>query len=190
MEQLLATKFHIPPARPDLVQRPLLVERLSKGLDCKLTLVSAPAGFGKTTLLSEFVSQIHQPAGWVSLDESDNDPAQFWKYLISACRCFKENTGESALELFDTQQTFPAETIPTILINDFMEFDRPLILVLDDYHIISNPSLHAGLQILLDHLPPDIHVILSTRVASVTGLLGPVSSKVAINYSSPLIRLR
>jgi LuxR family maltose regulon positive regulatory protein len=163
MERLLETKFHIPPTRPELVRRPLLVERLGKGLNGKLILISAPAGFGKTTLLSEFVTLYQLQVGWLSLDETDNDPIQFWSYLISACRSFKGDIGEPVRELFETQQTLPDDSIPTILINDFILYDQPIILLLDDYHTILNPSIHKGLQFLLDHLPDNVHIILSTR---------------------------
>jgi LuxR family transcriptional regulator, maltose regulon positive regulatory protein len=162
---ILSTKFYVPPPRESVVARPHLVEKLLSGLSRQgsLTLVSGPAGFGKTTLLSEFVSQLQQSAAWVSLDEGDNDPVQFWTYLITACRPILEDVGESALELFSTQQSLPDDTVPTLLINDLTANDRPILLVLDDYHTIQTPSIHAGLQFLLDHLPHNLHIIISTR---------------------------
>jgi LuxR family maltose regulon positive regulatory protein len=163
LEHLLATKFHIPAIRPEMVQRPRLLQKLSTGLDRRITLISAPAGFGKTTLLSAYLSQLKHPAAWLSLDEGDNDPAQFWSYLITACQGFMEEIGKSALELFDTQQSLTDEVVPTMLINDLSEFDKNATLVLDDYHAILTPSIHNGLQFLLEHLPHQMHIILSTR---------------------------
>jgi LuxR family maltose regulon positive regulatory protein len=163
LEKLLATKFHIPAVRPELVQRPRLFQKLSAGLDHKVTLISAPAGFGKTTLLSGYLSHLAQPAAWLSLDEADNDPAQFWSYLITACQTFMEDIGKSALELFDTQPSLTDDVVPTILINDLSEFDHSAILVLDDYHAILTPAIHNGMQFLLEHLPHQMHIILSTR---------------------------
>ena len=162
---VLATKLYIPPPRDNAVPRPYLIEKLLSGAGCpgSFTLVSGPAGFGKTTLLSKFISRLQQPAAWVSLDEGDNDPIQFWTYLITACRSILEDVGESALELFNTQQPLPDDTVPTILINDLTTHDRSIVLVLDDYHAIQTPSIHAGLQFLLEHLPRNLHMIVSTR---------------------------
>jgi LuxR family maltose regulon positive regulatory protein len=162
---ILSTKFYVPPARENAVARPYLVEKLlsGPGRQGSFTLVSGPAGFGKTTLLSEFVSWLQQPVAWISLDEGDNDPIQFWTYLITACRSILEDVGESALELFNTQQSLPDDTVPTILINDLTAYDRSMVLILDDYHTIQSPSIHKGLQFLLDHLPHNLHIIVSTR---------------------------
>jgi LuxR family maltose regulon positive regulatory protein len=162
---VLYTKLYIPPKRDNAVARPLLIKKLLSGVNHpgSFTLVSGPAGFGKTTLLSEFVSRLEQPTAWVSLDEGDNDPIQFWTYLITACRSILEDVGESALELFNTQQPLSDDTVPTILINDLTANDRSIVLVLDDYHTIQTPSIQAGLQFLLDHNPHNLHIILSTR---------------------------
>jgi LuxR family maltose regulon positive regulatory protein len=162
---VLSTKLYMPPARENAVARPQLIEKLLFAVGCpgSFTLVSGPAGFGKTTLLSEFVSRLQQPAAWVSLDEGDNDPIRFWTYVITACRSIQEDIGDSALELFDAQQQLPDETVPTILINDLTTHDRPIVLVLDDYHAIQTPSIHSGLQFLFDHLPHNLYVVVSTR---------------------------
>jgi LuxR family maltose regulon positive regulatory protein len=162
---VLATKLFIPPGRENAVPRPHLTEKLLSGVGRpgSFTLVSGPAGFGKTTLLSEFISRLGRPVAWISLDEGDNDPIQFWTYLITACRSILEDVGESALELFNTQQPLPDDTVPTILINDLTTHDRSIVLVLDDYHAVQTPSIHAGLQFLLDHLPRNLHIIVSTR---------------------------
>jgi LuxR family maltose regulon positive regulatory protein len=163
---LLATKFFIPPTRADFVARPRLSEKLLAGVKrpgC-FTLLSGPAGSGKTTLLSEFVAQLGQPVAWLSLDEGDNDAIRFWSYLITACQSVLDGVGESALALFGTPQALPDDTVPTILINDLSMQDRSIVLVLDDYHVIQNPSIHASLLFLLDHLPHNLHILVSTRV--------------------------
>jgi LuxR family maltose regulon positive regulatory protein len=163
---VLFTKLYIPPERVGAVARPRLIEKLMSGVDRpgSFTLLAGPAGFGKTTLLSEFTSRLQHPVAWVSLDEGDNDPIQFWTYLIMACQSSLEGVGESALELFSTPQPLPDNTVPTILINDLSTHERTVVLVLDDYHIIQTPSIHAGLQFLLDHLPYNLHLIISTRI--------------------------
>ncbi|UCC88402.1 MAG: AAA family ATPase [Anaerolineales bacterium] len=162
---LLSTKLYIPPAREHAIARPHLIQKLSSGVarPGSFTLVSGPAGFGKTSLLSEFVTRLQQPAAWVSLDEGDNDPIRFWTYLITACQSIQEEVGQAALELLSTPQPVPEDTVPTILINDLTRLDRSLVLVLDDYHEIQNPSIHAGLLFLLDHLPHNLHLMVSTR---------------------------
>jgi LuxR family maltose regulon positive regulatory protein len=162
---ILATKLYIPPTRVETVKRPHLIEKLLSCAgrpDC-FTLVSGPPGFGKTTLLSEFVTQLQQPAAWISLDEGDNDPVRFWTYLITACQSILQDVGESALELFGAPQPLPNNTVPTILINDFAAQERSIVLVLDDYHEIQNPSIHTSLLFLLDHLPHNLHLVVSTR---------------------------
>lgn len=103
---LLTTKLFVPPVRPDLVSRPRLIERLSTGLHRKLTLISAPAGFGKTTLLSEWVAGIEWPVAWVSLDKADNDPARFWTYFIAALQTVHADSGDAALAMLQSAQPF------------------------------------------------------------------------------------
>jgi LuxR family maltose regulon positive regulatory protein len=162
---LLSTKLYIPPARERAIARPHLIQKLSAGVGRpgSFTLVSGPAGFGKTSLLSEFVTQLRQLVAWVSLDEEDNDPIRLWTYLITACQTVQEGVGRAALELLQTAHPLPDDTIPTILINDLTSQDGSLVLVLDDYHQIQNPSIHAGLLFLLDHLPHNLHIVISSR---------------------------
>lgn len=163
---LLSTKLHIPRPRASGVSRPRLMEKLLAGArrPGSFVLLSGPAGFGKTTLLSEFVAQLRPPVAWVSLDEGDNDPVRFWTYVIAACQTVREGLGESALGLFRTPQPLPVEAVPAILINDLVELDRDLVLVLDDYHTIQNENIHAGFSFLLEHLPGNLHIAVSTRV--------------------------
>ncbi len=162
---LLSTKLYIPPARENAIARPHLIEKLLSGVDRpgSFTLLSGPAGFGKTTLLSEFVTRLQRPAVWVSLDEGDDDPVRFWTYLVAACQSILEDVGESALGLLSTSQPLPDDTVPTLLINDLTTQDRSIVLVLDDYHEIQNPSIHASLLFLLEHLPHILHIVVSTR---------------------------
>jgi LuxR family maltose regulon positive regulatory protein len=163
---VLATKLYVPPARANTIARPTLVEKLLSGVEHpgSFILVSGPAGFGKTTLLSEFVARCQQPTAWVSLDEGDNDPTRFCTYLITACQSILEDIGDSALELSASAQQLPDDTIPTLLINELAAQDRSIALVLDDYHEIQNPSIHAGMLFLLEHLPHNLHIIVSTRI--------------------------
>lgn len=163
---LLATKFYIPPPREDVVTRPRLTEKVLAGANRPqaFTLLSGPAGSGKTTLLSQFVTHFRRPVAWLSLDEADDDPIRFWTYLLAACQSVLEGVGESALALLETAQALPDDTVPTLLINELAGQETALVLLLDDFHVIHNPSIHAGFSFLLDHLPGNLHVVVSTRV--------------------------
>ena len=169
--QVLATKLYIPPLRPKLVSRSHLIETLNDGLlqshgfGRKLTLVSAPAGFGKTTLVSEWIATIRQNVkiGWVSLDERDSDPSQFLTYLIAALQTISPNTGNEPLVTLQSQQPPPIDTVLTTLLNDFSTILDPFIMVLDDYHLIDADPIDQALTFLLDHLPPQMHLVIATR---------------------------
>ena len=163
---LLSTKLYIPHARTNAISRPRLTDQLLAGVDRpgSFTLLSGPAGFGKTTLLSEFVALLQQPVAWVSLDEGDNDPIRFWTYLIAACQTVQDGVGEFALALFSTPQPLPVEAVPSILINDLVELDHDLILILDDFHMIQNENIQAAFLFLLEHLPRKLYIVVSTRV--------------------------
>lgn len=171
---LLTTKLFVPPVRPELVSRPRLIERLNAGLSCKLTLISAPAGFGKTTLLSEWVVGCRRPVAWLSLDKGDSEPPRFWTYLIAALQTIEAGMGEAALAMLQSAQPPPAafasateaqaiEAILTTLINEIELLPEGLVLVLDDYHVIEAQLIHDGLSFLLDHLPPQMHLVIATR---------------------------
>jgi LuxR family maltose regulon positive regulatory protein len=161
----LTTKLYIPPPRPNLVRRPHLLERLEEGLrrGRGLTLVSAPAGFGKTTLITEWVVGSAREVAWVSLDEGDNDPAQFLTYLIAALQQVDGNIGQMVQQLLQSPQLPPRQSLVASLINDIVAAGSPLILVLDDYHFISSPAVHEMVGFLLEHCPPMLHVVISTR---------------------------
>lgn len=170
---LLRTKLYIPPLRREQVPRPRLIERLDAGLRRKLTLVSAPAGFGKTTLVSEWVdhlrldaakeSQIANRIAWLSLDESDNDPTRFLAYSIAALQTIEANIGKGALSALQSPQPPPTETILTALINEIAAIPDRIILALDDYHLIEAQPIHDALTFLLEHLPPQMHLVIATR---------------------------
>jgi LuxR family maltose regulon positive regulatory protein len=163
---LLSTKLHIPHTRINAVSRPQLIEKLRSGMTHpgSFALLSGPAGFGKTTLLSQFAVEFQRPVAWLSLEAADNDPIRFWTYLIAACQSVQPAIGESGLALLQTPQSLPDETIPTILINDLVGLENDLVLILDDYHTIQNQAIHSALSFLLDHLPGKLHPVISTRV--------------------------
>jgi LuxR family maltose regulon positive regulatory protein len=160
---ILATKLFIPPPRPKLVPRPRLTERLKRGLAGKLTLISAPAGFGKTTLISECIDNDQYHAAWISLDEEDNDQTRFLSYLIASIQTIDVNIGKRALGFLQLSQPPPIESILTTLLNEIAIVKNNFILVLDDYHVIDSEPIDQGLTFLLDHLPPQLHVVITTR---------------------------
>ncbi len=190
---LLTTKLYIPPPRPDLVSRPRLIARLNAGLGCKLTLVSAPAGFGKTTLLSEWIadlgfripdvgsepkdksavrilepskggdSKIQNRVAWLSLDESDNDPVRFLAYVIAALQTIDESLGKSALDTLQSPRPPVTEELVTALINEMGATPDAIVLILDDYHLVAAQPIHDAVAFLLDHLPGNLHLVIATR---------------------------
>jgi ATP/maltotriose-dependent transcriptional regulator MalT len=142
---LLTTKLHVPQIRTERVLRPRLVARLQPGLAYKLILISAPAGYGKTTLECEWLAGCRQLLAWVSLDKEDNDPVRFLPEIL-------------------LHDNLPInEALVTELINELDKLQQPLILVLDDYHNIETQSIHNGLSFLLEHAPAHFHLVLSTR---------------------------
>ena len=160
---ILKTKLYIPPMRPELVPRPRLIERLNARVHRKLTLVSAPPGFGKTTLLAEWAGLCGRPVAWVSLDEGDNDPARFLAYLIAALQRVEESIGEGVLDMAASPHPPSMEDLVAMLINQAVTVSFAPILILDDYHLIGARPIHEALSFLLDHLPPQMHVVIATR---------------------------
>ena len=173
---ILATKLYIPPVRPNAVLRPRLIERLNEGLSsgCKLTLISAPAGFGKTTLVSEWIATLTSsplPLGeglgvrvaWLSLDEGDNDPTCFLTYLLAALHTVLVDIGAGVLAALPSSQPPPTELLLTALINEIAAIPDNFILVLDDYHMIDSEPIDHALTFLLDHLPSQVHLVIATR---------------------------
>lgn len=160
---LLRTKLYLPATRSRVVTRPRLDALLAQVPEHKLTILSAPAGFGKTTLLAEWLNQGQYAAAWVSLDESDNEPLRFWTYVCAAFEALVPAGGESALALLQAPQPPDIPVALTVLLNTLATVSHPIMLVLDDYHDIRTRAIHTTLQFFLDHLAPNIHVILTTR---------------------------
>jgi len=170
----LKTKLYLPPPRRDWVPRPRLIERLEQGLalgtvgfERKLTLISAPAGFGKTSLLSAWAQNLVHAAApgsadepqvrrvaWFSLDDGDNDPVQFWTYVIAALQTRYPALGALALAAIQSPPLPSIEVLLAGLINELTDIPGPLVLVMDDYHVISNPQVHEAVAFFLDHMPP------------------------------------
>ena len=149
---LLTTKLYIPPLRSNLVSRPRLVERLNAGQPGKLTLISAPAGFGKTTLLVEWISNNDKSFVWLSLEDDDNNIKRFFTYLVAALQQIDETIGDGVVALLDATGDPPIETLNTLLINNIISTEIEFCLVLDDYHLITNQTIHQSINFLLEHL--------------------------------------
>jgi LuxR family maltose regulon positive regulatory protein len=162
---ILATKLYIPRPRLNVVHRPRLIERLNESRPSgrKLTLISAPAGYGKTTLLSEWIPQSERCVTWVSLDDGDNDPLRFWSYVIAALQMLDAEIGSNALALMRTPVLPPIEAILTILLNEIAAFPDCFALVLDDYHVIDAKPIDTAVTFLLEHLPRQMHLVITTR---------------------------
>lgn len=172
---ILATKLYIPPPRPAVVLRPRLIERLNAGLHGKMSLISAPAGFGKTTLVSEWVAVSRKlparPVAWLSLDEDDSDPARFLTYLVAALQTLLPSEteksgpklGDGALAMLQSPQPPPVESILTALLNEIAAIPDQFILVLDDYHLVDAQPVDEALTFLIQHLPPQMHLVIITR---------------------------
>ncbi len=174
-DALIRTKLYIPQVRPKRVPRQALLARLEAGLDRKLTLIAAPAGFGKTTLLSDWIAVGSRPVAWVSLDARDNDPLRFAAYVVAALGTLELGLGVPALQpvrgaapphgaapLHGAAPTL--EAVFTGLINQATEVAEDFALVLDDYHLITAPAIHAALSFLLEHLPAQMHLVITSRV--------------------------
>ena len=170
---LLETKFYPPRLPRDLVPRPRLHDRLVRGTTAKLMLVSAPAGFGKSIMLAQWLDEwldaepaagtTERSAAWLSLDRDDNDPGSFWTYVIAALRTAVPGIGETALGLLQAPQPTLIQTVLTTLLNDLGALETDAVLVLDDYHVINSLEVHEGLAFLIDHLPPRLHLVIASR---------------------------
>ncbi|HEX3306767.1 MAG TPA: hypothetical protein VHS32_11020, partial [Streptosporangiaceae bacterium] len=161
---LLATKLFVPQPRPDLVPRPRLLTRLDGGLEAgRCSLLSAPAGAGKTSLLAAWLAQLDRPVAWLTLDERDQDPHQVLRYLVAALQTIAPASGRAALAWLEAPRPPPAEVVVTVLVNDLAALPRPGLLVLDDYHLVRTPEVHAAVAFLLEHLPPGLHLVIASR---------------------------
>lgn len=160
---MLLTKLHIPHAGINVVHRTALFEKLNSGLERKLILVSAPAGYGKTTLISDWISQNKIPAAWLSLDTGDNDPAIFLSYIISGIQIIQQGFGQSALRLLNSPNSPSVESIDSLLINDLLGINKNFLLVLDDFHLIRSNEVLKLVGYFLEHIPGNIHIVVLTR---------------------------
>ncbi len=163
---ILTTKLYIPPRRPNAVPRPRLIDRLSQGANGKLSLITAPAGFGKTTLVTEWLAQLPEgdrQIAWISLDESDSDPVHFLIYVIAAVQTQRPEFGQLSLASLTTPPSPNFEIIAHDLLNEWAQNSRPLLLVLDDYHAITDEATHRILNTLIDYAPPHLHFVITSR---------------------------
>jgi LuxR family maltose regulon positive regulatory protein len=165
---LLATKLNVPGVRPDLVPRPRLAQRLDEGRGRGLVLACAPAGYGKTVLLAEWVRRGRHRVAWLSLDAGDNDPARFWRHAVAALDRARPGISERIGPLLGPPPPPSFEPLVTALINEVAaqpdaDADGALLLVLDDYHVISSPLVHESLGFLLEHRPPGLQLALTSR---------------------------
>ncbi len=163
MEELLSTKFFIPPKQTTLVSRQRLVDKLNAALSRKLTLLSAPAGFGKTTLVSDWASQNKQPIVWLSLDKDDGDPKRFWLYFITALQAISQEIGATSLGMLQHASSSLGENLLTTLVNEIAAYPEHFVMVLDDFHLVDSQAVDESLTFLLEHLPPQMHLVMTTR---------------------------
>jgi LuxR family transcriptional regulator, maltose regulon positive regulatory protein len=163
---VLETRFYRPRWRPGQVPRPRLVERLQRGARSKLILVSAPPGFGKTTLLAEWLaapSSDERRVAWLSLDQSDDQPATFWLHVLTALQREQPTLGNVALSLLTSPQPPPITSLLALVLNEVAALPYQLVLVLDDYHVIEAGQIQTDVAFLLDHLPPQLHLVIASR---------------------------
>jgi LuxR family maltose regulon positive regulatory protein len=166
-QSLLTTKFFVPFSSQSLVSRKRLIEQLDQGLQRRLSLVSAPAGFGKTTLVAQWGKQTDRSLAWLSLDANDSDLVRFLSYLIvglTRAVDLPATTGENALHMLQASQSPSAEAVLTMLINDLSTLENEVLFVLDDYHLVENDDVHQALAFLIEYLPPHIHLVITTRI--------------------------
>ncbi|MFZ0547936.1 MAG: LuxR C-terminal-related transcriptional regulator [Candidatus Promineifilaceae bacterium] len=159
---LLQTKLYIPPTRANIVPRTQLLQKLNDGLHGKLTLASAPAGFGKTTLITDWLSQLDCPVGWVSLDEDESDPQQFFRYMAVAIQSFPDSQ-HSLTNQLQSSQPASAKSLAASMVNDLASVSTHCLLVLDDYHEIESTEIDLAFAFVLDHMPPNLHLVITSR---------------------------
>jgi LuxR family maltose regulon positive regulatory protein len=160
---LLATKLHVPRPRAAFLSRARLLERLTEGMARELTLVCTPAGFGKTTLLADWARDERRPVAWLSLDEADNDPVRFWRHVAAALDAARSGIADRATPLLQGLQPASVEALAATLVNELAELAEEAVLVLDDYHLIQSPPVHASVEFLLEHLPASLRLVLASR---------------------------
>ena len=162
-ELLLQTKLFIPHQTLSFVPRQRLITQMNKGLNGKLILLCAPAGFGKTTLVTTWLNTVDFPVGWISLDEGDNDVGRFFAYFVAALHSLQTDIGQTIPSLLSSPQPAPLQHLMTVLINELTAVSQPIILVLDDYHLISEEALQAAIAFFVEHAPPHVQVVITSR---------------------------
>lgn len=160
---IVSTKLHIPHVRNSLVPRPRLIQMLNAGMEAKLTLVSAQAGYGKTTALSEWVRQCNGAVAWISLDKQDNDWIQFWRYVTASIQERIPGFGSTVGVLLEKGSSTSTELAIIALLNELSQLTSELVIILDDYHVIELPSINHSMAYLLEHLPSQIHLYIASR---------------------------
>jgi LuxR family maltose regulon positive regulatory protein len=170
-EPLLMPKLQLPPLQRSLLPRQHLQDLLDKSLEYKVTLVTGPAGSGKTTLMNQWITARgaradFPPVACITLDEGDNDPIRFWRYVIAACQRFRPGSGKEALELLLAQRLppfKPLDMVPTVLLNELSQLERPGVLILDDFYVINAPAVTEAFSFFIEHVPASLHVIILIR---------------------------
>jgi hypothetical protein len=162
-DTLLQTKLGIPPSRPNLVPRPHLLEALDRAREAKLTLISAPAGFGKTTILTAWARQCDSPIAWLSLSADENDPSRFFLYMVNALKQVFTGIGGASAAMLQSMPPLPVRGALAILINEMSGTEEHGFLLLDDFHLLEDPQISEGLAHLIENMPEWMHIIVSTR---------------------------
>jgi LuxR family transcriptional regulator, maltose regulon positive regulatory protein len=164
-DDLLRTKLFKPPLKPSLIHRDRLILYLNKGIqeNCRFFLVSAPAGFGKSTLTSQWLDESNLPFAWLTLDESDNDPIRFWRYLLTSIQTASPGFGTNLQEALLAPQPPSFKSLSNAVINELTISQRCMVIVLDDYHQIENPEIHQSIIYFIEHLPVGIYIAILTR---------------------------
>ena len=164
-DPLLITKIKLPVLRHTLVSRQAIIHQLSKGVQegNLLTLISAPAGYGKTTIVRMWVKELNQPVAWISLEKSDNSLKQFLVYVLTALQAAVDNLGKVALELVESNQEIKIQNVLGLLINDLYTLKKPIILVLDDYHVIENKEIDQAIELILNQSLTNLHLVITSR---------------------------
>ena len=160
---LLATKFFAPPRPAHDISRPSLSKRLDEGVSRKLTLVCAAAGFGKSTLVSQWAQDCSFPSAWLSLDVEDRDPKRFLEYLAASLEVISQTVGSGLPAMLRSSPPASAETVLTLLVNQLSKIPGKLVLVLDDYHLAASTGVNEALTFLLEHMPAQLHVVVASR---------------------------
>lgn len=160
---VINTKLFAPALRPESILRPRMSEIFKDGLHRRMTLVCAPAGFGKSSLISECIAEVERDVAWLSLDAMDSDPDRFLSYLIASLQTISANIGDAILVSLDAEQKPPCTTLLTMLVNELTSWRQNLVLVLDDYHLVDSNEVDETLAFLLEHAPPNLHLVIATR---------------------------